>query len=102
MPALAEVPSAAAEVAAQFALQQQAQQAAAAAQNGGVPNGAEGPDPRLNPDGTPAPPAPDESQMPDIADSGVAQPAGGAAQTSWPPATSQSSSRHATISAAVG
>jgi hypothetical protein len=77
VPALAEVPSAAAEVAAQFALQQQAQQAAAAAQNGGVPNGAEGPDPRLNPDGSATPPpAPDETQMPDIAESGVAQPAG--------------------------
>ena len=77
VPALAEVPSAAAEVAAQFALQQQAQQAAAAAQNGGVPNGAEGPDPRLNPDGSATPPpAPDETQMPDIADSATQQPAG--------------------------
>jgi len=77
VPALAEVPSAAAEVAAQFALQQQAQQAAAAQQNGGVPNGAEGPDPRLNPDGSATPPpAPDETQMPDIADSATQQPAG--------------------------
>jgi DNA-directed RNA polymerase subunit RPC12/RpoP len=70
VPALAEVPSAAAATAAQASLQ--AQQLAAQ-QNGGVPNGAEGPDPRLNPDGTPsAPPAND--QMPDIADSGVQGP----------------------------
>jgi hypothetical protein len=68
VPALAEVPSAAASVAAQASL---AAQQAAATQNGGVPNGAEGPDPRLNPDGTsPAPPA----EMPDIADSGVQGP----------------------------
>jgi hypothetical protein len=68
-PALAEVPSAAAATAAQAALQAQQQQAdAAAAQNGGVPNGAEGPDARLNPDGTQPAPAPDGSQMPDLAD----------------------------------
>lgn len=84
VPALAEVPSAAAEVAAQFALQQQAQQAAAAAQNGGVPNGAEGPDSRLNPDGTEAPPAPTDAQTPDLADAGVEQPAGPPQQASAP------------------
>jgi hypothetical protein len=69
VPALAEVPSAAAQVGAQAALQAQAE---AAAQNGGVPNGAEGPDARLNPDGTQ--PAPPEGSMPDIADSGVQGP----------------------------
>ena len=85
VPALAEVPSAAAEVAAQFALQAQAAQQQAAAQNGGTPNGAEGPDPRLNPDGSATPPpAPDETQMPDIAESGVAQPAGPPQQASAP------------------
>lgn len=76
-PALAEVPAAAAQVAAQAAqaAQQQAAQAAAAAQNGGVPNGAEGPDDRLNPDGTqPSTPGGD-SQMPDIAADAVAGPA---------------------------
>ncbi len=66
VPALAEVPSAAAQTAAQQALQ--AQQLAAQ-QNGGVPNGAEGPDDRLNPDGTQ--PAPPGAQMPDLADSGM-------------------------------
>jgi hypothetical protein len=71
VPALAEVPSAAAAVAAQAAQQAQAL-AAAAAQNGGVPNGAEGPDPRLNPDGTQPQPQDADTQMPDIAASGVA------------------------------
>lgn len=66
VPALAEVPSAAASVAAQASLQAQQAQQQAAAQNGGVPNGAEGPDDRLNPDGTPSAPP----QMPDIADNG--------------------------------
>ena len=70
VPALAEVPSAAAATAAQASLQAQQY---AAQQNGGVPNGAEGPDDRLNPDGTqPAPPA--DQQMPDLADSGVQGP----------------------------
>lgn len=69
VPALAEVPSAAAAEAAQAALQ--AQQLAAQ-QNGGVPNGAQGPDARLNPDGSQQQPAPDDTQMPDIAASGVA------------------------------
>src|SRR5208282_6365841 len=83
VPALAEVPSAAAEVAAQFALQQQAQQAAAAAQNGGVPNGAQGPDPRLNPDGSqPAQNA--DSQMPDLADSGAGESGAGEPQQASP------------------
>ncbi len=74
VPALAEIPSGAAQVAAQAS--QMAQQAAqqAAAQNGGVPNGAEGPDPRLSPDGTQPTTAGDAAQMPDIADSGVAGP----------------------------
>lgn len=67
VPALAEVPSAAAAVAAQAAEMAQQQ---AAAQNGGVPNGAEGPDPRLNPDGSPAQP----EQTPDIAAAGMAPP----------------------------
>ncbi|HEY6766635.1 MAG TPA: hypothetical protein VI386_17890 [Candidatus Sulfotelmatobacter sp.] len=67
VPALAEVPSAAAAVAAQAAeMAQQMQQAAQ--QNGGVPNGAEGPDARLNLDGT----QPAGGQMPDIAADGIA------------------------------
>ena len=85
VPALAEVPSAAASVAAQAALQAQQQaaqaQQAAAQQNGGVPNGAEGPDPRLDPNGVAAPGA-DDTQMPDIAASGVQPPAGGPEQAS--------------------
>jgi hypothetical protein len=79
VPALAEVPSAAAQVAAQAAL---AAQQAAAQQNGGVPNGAEGPDDRLNPDGSQPAPAPDDSQMPDLAESGVSAPAGAPEQAS--------------------
>lgn len=67
VPALAEVPSQAAAIAAEASAQAQ-QLAAAAAQNGGVPNGAEGPDNRLSQDGT------QPQQMPDIADSGVAGP----------------------------
>ena len=71
VPALAEVPSAAAAVAEQAAqMAQQMQQAAAAAQNGGVPNGAEGPDPRLNPDGTQPQGG---GQLPDIAAAGLPQ-----------------------------
>jgi hypothetical protein len=66
VPALAEVPSQAAAIAAAAAEMAEAQ-AAAATQNGGVPNGAEGPDPRLGPHGEPQP-------MPDIAESGVAGP----------------------------
>jgi hypothetical protein len=73
VPALAEVPSAAASVAAQASLQAQQAQQQAAAQNGGVPNGAEGPDARLNPDGT-QPATQADTQMPDIADSGVQGP----------------------------
>jgi len=87
VPALAEVPAAAAETAAQFAMQQQQQQAqaqqAAAQQNGGVPNGAEGPDARLNPDGTA--PGAAGAQTPDLAASGVPQPAGPPQQASAPP-----------------
>ena len=71
VPALAEVPSAAAKVAADAAAQAQAE---AAQQNGGVPNGAQGPDPRLNPDGTQPQPAPEDQQAPDIAAAGVAPP----------------------------
>ena len=74
VPALAEVPSAAAQVAAQAALQAQQAQQQAAAQNGGVPNGAEGPDPRLNPDGTQPTPPPNEAQMPDLAAAGATPP----------------------------
>lgn len=70
VPALAEVPSAAAAVAAQAALQAQAE---AAAQNGGVPNGAQSPDPRLNPDGTQPAPPPNDAQMPDLAAAGAPQ-----------------------------
>lgn len=77
VPALAEVPSGAAQAAAEAA---QAAQAAAAAQNGGVPNGAEGPDARLNPDGSAKEPQP----MPDIAASGVPAPAAGAPQQASP------------------
>lgn len=60
VPALAEVPSADATIAAQ---------AAAAQQNGGVPSGAEGPDERLNAAGEPnQPEAPAQGEMtPDIA-----------------------------------
>lgn len=72
VPALAEVPSAAAAVAAQAAEMAQ-QQAQAAAQNGGVPNGAEGPDPRLNPDGTAPTPPQNGAQMPDLAAAGAPQ-----------------------------
>ena len=71
VPALAEVPSAAAKVAADAAAQAQAE---AAQQNGGVPNGAQGPDPRLNQDGTQPQPAPEDQQTPDIAAAGVAPP----------------------------
>jgi len=82
VPALAEVPSAAASVAAQAALQAQQN---AAQQNGGVPNGAEGADPRLNPDGTsPAPPQ-DNGQMPDLADSGTVGPPEQASPAGLPP-----------------
>src|ERR1017187_5061657 len=82
VPALAEVPSAAAATGAQAALQgqqQQADQQAAAQQNGGVPNGAQGPDPRLSPDGSA------QDQMPDIAASGVAGAPQQASPTGLPP-----------------
>ena len=75
VPALAEVPSAAATVAAQAALQAQKDQAAAAQQNGGVPSGAEGPDARLDQNGV-APGPIGNMQTPDIAASGAPQPAG--------------------------
>jgi hypothetical protein len=70
VPALAEVPSAAATIAAQAA---QIAQQQAAAQNGGAANGAEGPDPRLNPDGTAPVPPQEGSQMPDLAAAGAPQ-----------------------------
>ena len=85
VPALAEVPSAAAKVAADAAMQErqaqlQAQQAAAQ-QNGGVPNGAEGPDARLDANGV-APGPLGQMQTPDIAASGAPQPAGPPQQAS--------------------
>ena len=86
-PALAEVPSAAAKVAAEAALQAQQQQAqaqqAAAAQNGGVPSGAEGPDARLDANGV-APGPQGQMQTPDIAASGAPQPAGPPVQAAPP------------------
>ena len=82
VPALAEVPSQAAAVAEQAAQMMQA----AAAQNGGVPNGAEGPDDRLNPDGTQPAPAPDDTQVPDLAASGVPEPPAGGPQQAAPAA----------------
>lgn len=53
VPATAEIPSGEAQAGAQAA--QQAQQAQAAAQSGGVPSGAEGPDPRLDAQGNALP-----------------------------------------------
>lgn len=90
VPALAEVPSNEAVQTAQQAalLEQQAQQQAAAAQNGGVPNGAQGPDPRLNAQGAAQPgQAGPAQQTPDIANLGVNQgmPAGNAPNSIKPP-----------------
>jgi len=76
VPALAEVPSQDAAQAA-LAAQQLAQQQAAA-QSGGQASGAEGPDPRLSPDGT-HPALPPDTQMPDLAAAGAPQQASPAA-----------------------
>ena len=62
VPATAEIASGDATLAAQVA--------AAAQQNGGVPNGAQGPDARLGPDGTPAPAPVGPPQTPDIGAAG--------------------------------
>jgi hypothetical protein len=83
VPALTEVPSQAAAVGEQAAQMLQAQQAAAQ-QNGGVPSGAEGPDDRLNPDGTQMVPASEDTQVPDLAAAGIAQPPAGAPQQAAP------------------
>lgn len=74
VPASAEIPSSEAAQAAQAV--QAAQAAQAAAQNGGVANGAEGPDPRLNAQGAPNQAQPNGNavppqQTPDIAAMGM-------------------------------
>lgn len=93
VPATAEIPSTEAALSAQQAqqmAQQQAQRAqqeqAAAQQNGGAPNGAQGPDPRLTAQGT-QPGQAGPGQTPDIANMGVNQgmPPGNAPGSIKPP-----------------
>lgn len=86
VPALAELPSGGAVIGAEAGAQDTAQaQQMAAQQNGGVPSGAEGPDPRLSADGTaqnmpqPGEPgfsAPNPNALPDIAQPNPLKPPG--------------------------